>query len=80
VLICILTPLMTTTHFKAMMVMSYQNSVVKRASARVGWVTSWEVWFWEAKSRQYCVSLGWSVTNGIKAIAQSKMGGTYTSP
>jgi len=36
---------------------TYQNSAVKRASTRVvpGWVTSWEVWFWGAKSRQYCV-------------------------
>jgi len=36
---------------------TYQNSIVKRVSARVvpRWVTSWEVWFKGAKSGQYCV-------------------------
>jgi hypothetical protein len=48
-----------TTRFKAVMAMNYQNSAVKRASARAipGWVTSWEVWFGEPKADNI-VSLG----------------------
>jgi hypothetical protein len=38
----------------------YQNSTVKHTSTRVlpRWVTSWEIWFREAKSGQYCVIRG----------------------
>jgi hypothetical protein len=67
--IYIFTPFLTQCFLKLWWPWTYQNSAIKRASARVvpGWVTSWE-----AKN---IVSLGWVVTNGIRIIVQPEMGG-----
>jgi hypothetical protein len=63
VLICINASFMTQHVLKPWWLWTYQNSVVKRASARVvlGWVTSWEVWFEGSKCGQYCVIVGESL-------------------
>jgi hypothetical protein len=55
--ICIFAHFLTQHFLKPWWPWMYQNSVVKRAYARVvpGWVTSREVWFGRVKSRQYCV-------------------------
>jgi len=52
VLICINASFMTQRVLKPWWSWTYQNSAVKRVSARAipGWVTSWEVWFGEAKT------------------------------
>jgi len=52
VLICINAPFMIQRVLKPWWSWTYQNSEVKRASARAipGWVTSWEVWFGESKA------------------------------
>jgi hypothetical protein len=59
VLICINAPFMTQRVLKSWWSWTYQNSAVKRASARAipWWVTSWEVWFGEPKADNI-VSLG----------------------
>jgi len=59
VLICINAPFMTQRVLKSWWSWTYQNSAVKRASARAipGWLTSWEVWFGEPKADNI-VSLG----------------------
>jgi len=59
VLICINASFMTQRVLKPWWSWTYQNSAVKRASARaiLGWVTSWEVWFGEPKANNI-VSLG----------------------
>jgi hypothetical protein len=59
VLICINAPFMTQCVLKPWWSWTYQNSAVKRASARAipGWVTSWEVWYGEPKADNI-VSLG----------------------
>jgi hypothetical protein len=51
-LICINASFMIQRVLKSWWSWTYQNSAVKRASARaiVGWVTSWEVWFGELKA------------------------------
>jgi hypothetical protein len=65
VLICINAPYMTQRVLKPWWQWTYQNSAVKRATARAipGWVTSWEVrsLIWGAKSGQYCVNGGGSL-------------------
>jgi len=63
VLICINAPFMTQRVLKPWWSWTYQNSAVKRAAARAipGWVTSWEVWYGEPKSGQYCVIEGGSL-------------------
>jgi hypothetical protein len=63
VLICINAPFMTQHVLKPWWPWTYQNSAIKRASARAipGWVTFWEVWFGGAKSGQYCVIVGGSL-------------------
>jgi hypothetical protein len=63
VLICINASFMTQRVLKPWWLWTYQNSAVKRASAKAipGWVTSWEVWFRGAKSGQYCVIEGGSL-------------------
>jgi len=62
--------ILDTTHFKAMMTMNLsENSAIKRVFMRVvpRWVTSWEAWFGEAKSGQYCVIRGRiAVTFGLQ--------------
>jgi len=64
-LICIFAPFLTQCVLKPWWPWTHQNSAVKRASIRVvpGWVTSCNVWFGRAKSEQYCVVLGWVVTD-----------------
>jgi hypothetical protein len=59
VLICINALFMTQRVLKPWWLWTYQNSAVKRTSARVvsGWVTSWKVWFGEPKTDNI-VSLG----------------------
>jgi hypothetical protein len=59
VLICINASFMTQRILKLWWSWTYQNSAVKRTSARaiLGWVTSWEVWFGEPKADNI-VSLG----------------------
>jgi len=59
VLICINAPFITQRVLKPWWPWTYQNSAVKRASARaiLGWVISWEVWFREPKANNI-VSLG----------------------
>jgi hypothetical protein len=59
VLICINASFMTQRVLKPWWPWTYQNTAVKRASARAitWWVTSWEVWFWEPKADNI-VSLG----------------------
>jgi len=59
VLICINAPFMTQRVLKPWWRWTYQNSAIKRASARaiLGWVTFWEVWFGEPKEDNI-VSLG----------------------
>jgi hypothetical protein len=56
VLICINVPFLTQHVLKPWWPWTYHNSTIKHASTRIvlGCVTSWEVWFEEAKSRQYC--------------------------
>jgi len=63
VCICLNAPFITQRVLKPWWQWTYQNSAAKRASMRVvpGWVTSWEVWFGGAKSRQYCVIGGGSL-------------------
>jgi len=63
VLICKNASFMTQRVLKSWWRWTYQNSAVKRASARVipGWVTAWDVWFGGAKSGQYCVIGGGSL-------------------
>jgi hypothetical protein len=81
VLICINAPFMIQRVLKSWWLWTYQNSTVKRASARAipGWVTSWEVWLGSQKRTILC-HWGWVVTNGIRAIAQPEMVGACTSP
>lgn len=52
VLICINAQFMTQRVLKSWWSWTYQNSAVKRASARaiLGWMTTWEVWFGEPKA------------------------------
>jgi hypothetical protein len=59
VLICINAQFMKQRVLKLWWLWTYQNSAVKRTSARAisGWVTSWEVWFGEPKADNI-VSLG----------------------
>jgi hypothetical protein len=59
VLIWINAPFMTQRVLKPWWSWTYQNSAVKRTSARAisGWVTSWKVWFEEPKADNI-VSLG----------------------
>jgi hypothetical protein len=59
VLICINAPYMTQRVLKPWWQWTYQNSAVKRATARAipGWVTSWEIWYGEPKADNI-VSLG----------------------
>jgi hypothetical protein len=59
VLICINAPFMTQRVLKTWWQWTYQNSAVKRVSARAipGWVTSWKVWYGEPKADSI-VSLG----------------------
>ena len=64
VLICVLTPLMATTCFKAMMLIIlselYSWACFCKSSTRMGDLLGSLVW--RAKSRQYCMSLWWGVT------------------
>jgi len=55
VLICINAPFMTQRILKSWWSWIYQNSVVKRASARTisRWVTSWEVWFEKLHKKRF---------------------------
>jgi len=64
VLTCINAPFMTQLVLKPLWPWTYQKSAVKHASARVvpGWVTSWKTWFGGAKSGQYCVIGGGSLS------------------
>jgi hypothetical protein len=73
VLICIFTPLMTTTCSPSLVVAREEQSLedARRLQGRI---------LVDAKSGQYCVSLGWDVTNCIRAITQPEMGGACTGP
>lgn len=57
VLICINAPFMIQHVLKPWWLWTYQNSVVKRASARAVpiWVTFWKVWFRRVKNGQYYI-------------------------
>jgi len=67
VLICINAPFITQRILKSWWSWTYQNSAVKRASARVipRWVISWEVWFGKPKADNI-VSLGVGRYNSIE--------------
>jgi hypothetical protein len=76
VLICINTSFFTQRLLKPLWPWTYQNFAVKRAFMRValGWVTSWEVWFRGAKSRQYCVIGGVSLQILSKLLPSLRWG------
>jgi len=63
VLICIFTSFLIQRILKLWWSWTYQNSAVKRASAREvqRWVTHWKIWLKRTKSGQYCIIGGESL-------------------
>jgi len=74
-------PFMTQRVLKPWWSWTYQNSVVKRASARAipGWVTSWEVWYGELKADNI-VSLGVGRYKWYQSYCPAWDGGSVHKP